>query len=240
MGSRRWRSVVATTSAARRCTSRRRPPGAWRSRSRRRIRERARSPRSALVSACSHPTRWQWASRRLLNRCSSTSAPRSRATLLRRSSSAEGSVSPGLWAIDGNAQLTDDPAALFADPVGSLLPVGGADHGHKGYCLALMIETLTQGLSGHGRAEAPTRWGASVHVQVTDPAAFAGAEEFLRETSSIAGRCREAPPMPGVDAVRVPGDRARERRAWAAHEGLTPDPSTLRALRSWASALGVE
>ena len=55
-----------------------------------------------------------------------------------------------------------------------LLPVGGAEYGHKGFGLALMVEALTQGLSGFGRADAPARWGASVFVQVIDPAAFGG------------------------------------------------------------------
>ncbi|MGH6945279.1 MAG: hypothetical protein ACREH6_13795 [Geminicoccaceae bacterium] len=37
---------------------------------------------------------------------------------------------------------------------GTILPMDGRDHGHKGYGLALAIEALTQGLSGYGRADA--------------------------------------------------------------------------------------
>ena len=71
---------------------------------------------------------------------------------------------------------TDDPGVLFADPPGTLLPTGGREHGHKGYNLALAIEALSQGLSGHGRADRPTDWGASVYVQVMAPGAFGGAQ----------------------------------------------------------------
>ena len=65
---------------------------------------------------------------------------------------------------------------LFADPPGTILPAGGLDHGHKGYGLALMVEALTMGLGGFGRAEPAEGWGASVFVQLLDPDAFAGGD----------------------------------------------------------------
>ena len=57
----------------------------------------------------------------------------------------------------GNA--TDDPAVLFNEPKGTLLPLGGLDAGHKGYALALLVEALTGGLAGFGRAD-PSKAGA--------------------------------------------------------------------------------
>lgn len=71
---------------------------------------------------------------------------------------------------------------LVAEPLGTLLPTGGQDHGHKGYALALLVEALTQGLSAYGRADGETGWGASVFVQVMDPAAYGGAAGFIRQT----------------------------------------------------------
>ena len=41
-------------------------------------------------------------------------------------------------------EATDDPNVLKHG--GSILPIGGLDHGHKGYALALLVEWLTQGL----------------------------------------------------------------------------------------------
>ena len=132
----------------------------------------------------------------------------------------EGKRFPGAWAIDAAGRETDDPSALFTDPPGTILPIGGAGYGHKGYGLALTIEALTQGLGGFGRAEAPTGWGASVFVQVIDPAAFGGSADFRRETSWTAAACRTNPPVPGVDAVRLPGQRGLARwrpgrKSWA-------------------------
>ena len=82
----------------------------------------------------------------------------------------EGKRYPGKWALDKSGQPTDDPAAISAG--GTLLPTGGHDHGHKGYGLALTVEAMTQGLSGYGRAEKPTIWGANVYVQVDGPGRF--------------------------------------------------------------------
>jgi LDH2 family malate/lactate/ureidoglycolate dehydrogenase len=63
------------------------------------------------------------------------------------------------WLIDAQGAPSTDPSVVFADPPGSILPIGGLDHGHKGYALSLLVEALTGGLSGHGRADAPERPG---------------------------------------------------------------------------------
>jgi LDH2 family malate/lactate/ureidoglycolate dehydrogenase len=151
----------------------------------------------------------------------------------------EGRRFPGRWAQDAAGTPTDDPAVLSATPRGSLLPVGGADHGHKGYGLALLVEALTQGLGGYGRAEAPDRWGASVFVQVTDPAAFGGAEAFRRETSWLASACRASAPVPGVEAVRLPGERGLARKRAALADGVDLYPGVLVGLEPYATAFGI-
>jgi len=150
----------------------------------------------------------------------------------------EGKRFPGAWALDADGRPTDDPAALFATPPGTLLPTGGTDHGHKGYGLALMIEALTQGLSGFGRAEAPTSWVASVFVQVIDPGAFGGAAAFCRETGWTAAACRSNPPAPGVDAVRLPGQRGLENKRRMMAGGVALYPGILEALGPYAKAFG--
>ena len=151
----------------------------------------------------------------------------------------EGSRYPGTWALDAAGHPTDDPAVLSTNPPGTLLPVGGLDHGHKGYGLALLVEALTQGLAGFGRADAPTGWGASVFVQAIDPAAFAGAGAFTRQTAWMAEACRTTPPRPGVDAVRLPGDRALARRRQALDGGLALYPGIMHGLTGWSDQLGV-
>lgn len=151
----------------------------------------------------------------------------------------EGKRFPGPWAMDATGQATDDPSVLFADPAGTLLPTGGKDHGHKGYGLALMIEALTQGLGGFGRAMRPTQWGAAVFVQVYDPAAFGGSADFLRETDWLTSACRQALPVPGVESVRLPGERGLNHKRQALAGGLALYPGILEGLAPIARALGV-
>ncbi|MBW7881950.1 MAG: Ldh family oxidoreductase [Caldilineaceae bacterium] len=151
----------------------------------------------------------------------------------------EGRRYPGLWAVDAQGTPTDDPNVLVADPPGTILPAGGMDHGHKGYALALLVEALTQGLGGFGRAEQPSQWGASVFVQVLDPAAFAGLAAFTAETEWIASACRNSAPLPGVRAVRLPGQAALARRRAALAEGVQLYPGILAGLEKWAAKFGI-
>jgi L-lactate dehydrogenase len=151
----------------------------------------------------------------------------------------EGKRFPAAWAIDAEGRLTDDPNALFTDPPGALLPVGGADHGHKGYALGLLVETLTAGLAGHGRADPKEGWGASVFVQVFRPECFGGEKDFRRQTEHVAALCRATPPRAGFERVRLPGEAGFRRRAAQLARGLELYPSILPALAPFAERFGV-
>lgn len=158
---------------------------------------------------------------------------------LTRRTANEGRKFPGKWLVDGAGNPTDDPAAAFANPPGAILPLGGADHGHKGYALGLLVEALTGGLAGHGRADAPTGWGASVFLQVMDPALFGSREDFVRQTSHLAAACRATPPRTDFDRVRLPGETGLKRRTAQLAEGVELYPTILPALAPWAQKLGV-
>ena len=146
---------------------------------------------------------------------------------------------PGAWLIDHEGNATDDPSALFAEPKGALLPLGGLDAGYKGFGLALLIEALTAGLSGHGRADPPEGWGGTVFVQVLDPEAFGGLAAFTRQMDHMASAAHASTPRPGVTRVRLPGEagmaRLREQRA----HGVALYPTIMPALVPWAKKLGV-
>ncbi len=152
---------------------------------------------------------------------------------------AEGKRFPGPWALTADGEPTDDPAVLFAQPPGTLLPAGGVDHGHKGYAFALLVEALTGGLAGHGRADAREGWGATVFVQVMNPACYAGAGAFRRQTERVAELCRTTPPRAGFDGVRLPGASGLRRRADQLAQGVALHPSIMPALAPWAGKFGV-
>lgn len=142
------------------------------------------------------------------------------------------------WLLDGHGNPTRDPNAFWADPPGSLLPLGGLEAGHKGFALGLLVEALTSGLAGVGRAAQPTGWGASVLVLVLDPVRFGGAEAFIRESGFMADAVRTNPPRAGM-TPRMPGAFAMSRRTTALAEGVALHPSIPPALDKIAVRYGL-
>lgn len=151
----------------------------------------------------------------------------------------EGKRLPQHWLIDADGMASDDPAVLQAPRKGTILPLGGLDAGHKGYGLALLVEALTAGLAGHGRADPLEPLGASVFLQILDPAAFGGSEAFRRQMDWVAQACLDNPPRPGVERVRLPGQNGLARRERQLREGVQIEPSILPALAPWAKKFGV-
>lgn len=129
------------------------------------------------------------------------------------------------WLIDNKGRPTDDPAAFFADPPGAIMPAGGLDQGHKGFAFAILVEALTSGLAGAGRADAAS--GSNLFLQLIDPAAFGGLDTFRRETGFFAARCRDTPPLDPAAPVRMPGDRAMALHDEQVANGVTLHPEIL-------------
>jgi L-lactate dehydrogenase len=141
--------------------------------------------------------------------------------------------------MDGHGQPSDDPAVLFKEPKGTILPLGGMDSGHKGYGLSLLVEALTGGLAGHGRADAKEGWGATVFLQVIDPHAFAGLDRFTRQTSAVAQQCHASRPAREGSPVRTPGEKGLGLATNQLKAGVTLYPSIMPSLEPWAKKLGV-
>jgi len=146
---------------------------------------------------------------------------------------------PAPWALDADGRPSDDPAVAVSGG-GTLLPVGGLDHGHKGYSLALLIDALTQAIPGHGRSDRPKGVVMGVFLQVIDPAAFGGTQAFLRQTTWIADACHANPPRPGVERVRVPGENAMRLHREAMRDGVPLAAAVVHAMQPYAARYGVE
>jgi LDH2 family malate/lactate/ureidoglycolate dehydrogenase len=144
------------------------------------------------------------------------------------------------WLQDAQGTPTRDPAVLeHTEPRGSLQLMGGQEYGHKGFGLSLMIEALSQGLSGHGRKDAPKRWGGNVFVQVIDPQLFAGSAAFAEQMEHLSERCRSNRPIHADQPVRMPGDQAARGVAAAQALGIAYDAPSWSAISAWADRLGV-
>ncbi|MBT2304321.1 Ldh family oxidoreductase [Variovorax paradoxus] len=144
------------------------------------------------------------------------------------------------WLIDAQGRPSRDPGVLFAQPPGTLLPVGGLSHGHKGYGLSLLVEALTAGLAGHGRADAREGWGATVHLTLHDLQAFGGKAEFLRQMDHLAAQCRGNAPVDAARPVRVPGERGLQRRAEQLDQGVRLHPSIAPSLEDAGQRYGLQ
>jgi LDH2 family malate/lactate/ureidoglycolate dehydrogenase len=151
----------------------------------------------------------------------------------------EGARLPAQWVIDGHGKPSDDPAVLFKEPKGTILPLGGIDSGHKGYGLSLLVEALTGGLAGHGRADPAEGWGATVFLQIIDPQAFAGADVFTRQTGALTAKCHASRPSQAGRPVRTPGERGLRLAQSQRDSGVELYPSIMPMLEPWALKLGV-
>lgn len=144
------------------------------------------------------------------------------------------------WILDNQGNTTNDPAAFFATPPGSILPLGGLDSGYKGFGLGLMIEALTSALGGNGRSEMPTLWGASVYLQIISPQGFSGEEAFKRETEYFKNQCLNSEPIHPDKPVRMPGARGLELKKQQLDSGLNLLPETAKALQDLGEKYGVD
>jgi L-lactate dehydrogenase len=152
----------------------------------------------------------------------------------------EGGKLPAEWVIDGHGKPSNDPAVLFKEPKGTILPLGGLDSGHKGYGLSLMVEALTGGLAGFGRADPRQGWGATVFLQILDPAAFAGTKDFVRQMDEVTRQCHASRPAQAGRAVRMPGEKGYALMEQQKREGVVLHPGIIDALKPWAEKLKVE
>ncbi|MEC7564310.1 MAG: Ldh family oxidoreductase [Planctomycetota bacterium] len=150
------------------------------------------------------------------------------------------SVPPG-WLIDADGEPTLDPNTLYADPPGTILPMGG-DQAYKGFGLALMIDIFTGALSGGlcARETPLTPKGNCVFLMLIDPARFGGSEIFAREVQDITEFVRGCPRKSGVNQILLPGDPERLSSSQKNEHGIAIDGGNWNQLKSLADDLNVE
>lgn len=141
--------------------------------------------------------------------------------------------------LDAQGRPTGDPAVRFANPVGSIMPLGGMGNGHKGFGLGLLVESLANGLAGYGRADAPTGWQAGVFIQVIDPEFFGGKDAFRREAEWLAEAVRGNPPSDPAKPVRLPGQRGLALRRQMMADGVLLGEGIVKGLEKAAQDFGV-
>jgi LDH2 family malate/lactate/ureidoglycolate dehydrogenase len=148
---------------------------------------------------------------------------------------------PEGWMIDREGKpLTDAKRASE----GFLVPVGGA----KGYGLALMIGLLAGTLNGaaFGRdvvnytvdSKTPSNTGQAIIV--LDITTFADVEAFNQDVDEMWEVMKSSPTLPGVDEVRLPGERSEQLYCERMAEGIPLGAALLKVLDDLADNLGIE
>ena len=148
---------------------------------------------------------------------------------------------PEGWLLDPNGRPTTDPTVLYEPPLGSILPMGGAQ-AYKGFGLSLVLDMLAGGLTG-GRSShpgAPPARGNNIVFLALDPARFAGREAQVRESSQLAEYVRATPRAPGVEAILLPGDPERNTLNQRKADGIPIEEAHWAKLIEAANRLDVK
>jgi L-2-hydroxycarboxylate dehydrogenase (NAD+) len=148
---------------------------------------------------------------------------------------------PEGWLIDRETGSTLTDPRRSAQ--GLLLPIGG----YKGSGLAIMLGLLAGVLNGasFGRevvdfnADDASATNTGHFIVALDIARFVPLATFMAETDRHLRDLRTSQRMPGVDDIRLPGDRRRECRAERLRDGVPLPAALLVQLDALARDLGV-
>jgi len=146
---------------------------------------------------------------------------------------------PEGWLLDPQGNPTTDPSVLYNTPLGSILPMGGAQ-AYKGFGLGLVLDMLAGGLTG-GRSSfegAPPVRGNNVLFLALDPARFAGRDALLRESTQLSEFVRATPRAPGAGDILLPGDPERRTLEKRSAEGIPIEDAHWSKLSELAARLG--
>lgn len=154
----------------------------------------------------------------------------------------KGEAVPDGWLIDGDGRTTTDAEDYFATPRrAAILPLGSLIAGHKGFALSMLVDVLTGGLSGagcSGRSPEDLDQNA-LFILVIDPEKFVSRADFSREVDRLVASIKGARKAPGVDEIRVPGERARSVRQRQMKEGIEIDPPVWSAIQDIMEELDI-
>jgi L-2-hydroxycarboxylate dehydrogenase (NAD+) len=148
---------------------------------------------------------------------------------------------PEGWMIDRQGQPLTDPKRASE---GFLLPIGGP----KGYGLALMFGLLAGTLNGaaFGRdvvdytVDSKTASNTGQAIMALDIAAFADLQSFKQNVDEVWEVMKSSPTLPGVDEVRLPGERSEILYSERMAHGVPLGAPLRKALDELAERLGIQ
>lgn len=139
--------------------------------------------------------------------------------------------------LDRDGRPTTDPGPMVDRFEGALTAFGL----HKGSGLAIACELLAAALIGGQTIVAPMRHGIvnGMLAILIDPGRLAAPVHSRTQIEAVLAWIRSAPPAPGFDRVRVPGDPERVMRAQRLAQGIPLDERTLTEILEAGASLGL-
>jgi uncharacterized oxidoreductase len=147
-----------------------------------------------------------------------------------------GKAIPEGWVLNADGQPTTNPGDLYEG--GTLLPLGGRE-GHKGYGLSIVVDLLGGALSGAGCGTLTDKVGNGLFVQVTNPDAFIGREEFYDRVDEFIANLKSSPCREGIDGILLPGEPEQRVAEARGKTGIEIDDTTWAQVTELAVELGV-
>jgi len=120
-------------------------------------------------------------------------------------------------AMDAQGQLTRDPTK-----VATILPFGG----YKGFALSLAMQALGV-LAGSGFGDDKIY---GYLIMAINPELMLPGDDFRRHMSEMLAKVKATPRQPGVDEIRLPGERSSRERSRLQREGIEIDREIYQAL----------
>lgn len=128
-------------------------------------------------------------------------------------------VLPEGVALDADGNPTRDPAKVSV-----LLPFGG----YKGFALSLAMQAM--GLFAGGGLSEDRVYGYM--IMAMKPDLLVPMAQFRSDVTAMMKRVKATPRQPGVDEIRLPGERSQRERERLRREGLEIDLKIYQALKS--------
>jgi LDH2 family malate/lactate/ureidoglycolate dehydrogenase len=152
----------------------------------------------------------------------------------------------GLPSADPKDYMPEDWSGgeTWYNPRGSLVPLGGALSGHKGYALLFAVNLLATALSDTDSPWQMVSGGRSVQfgcqLVVVDPSVFLPIERFTQRVDEFIEKTKSVPTKAGVDEVLYPGERSQQLQREGRASGTVRIPiSHYNAFLELADELGI-
>jgi L-2-hydroxycarboxylate dehydrogenase (NAD+) len=163
----------------------------------------------------------------------------------------QGKQIPEGWIVDQNGNNSTLPADVYS---GGLLPLGGTREsgGHKGYCLSAMVDILCCVLSGanwgpfappfaifENAPKESVGKGIGHFFGAMEIDGFEDIDVFKKRVDHWIDVFRSTKPIPGRDAVLIPGDPEHEAEKIRAKEGIPVIEAVVNDLKQISKETGI-